>query len=170
MLERGGGSGTPLCARCGLDLADEAGVAGKAEDIIDPVAIAPGHQRLAGEAAVGPRAGMRVLGQRLRIRATMRATSSTAPAEAPMLARLSDGQKMPAAKNVQRQVPVAILIAMAEPVFLMPVQRVVGGVETKNHLPRAGAGAENARDGYWVCDDDGPESRLTIARRHCIEV
>ena len=36
----------------GLDLADQAGVAGEAEQVIDAVDLAPGHQRLAGKAAV----------------------------------------------------------------------------------------------------------------------
>ena len=44
---------------CGLDqvdvdLRDEPVVAGEAEDVVDPVVFAPGHQSLAAEARVGP--------------------------------------------------------------------------------------------------------------------
>ena len=41
---------------------------------------------------------------------------------------------MRAAEDVQRQIAVAIVIAVKEPPFLMPVQRVVGGVEVENDL------------------------------------
>jgi hypothetical protein len=41
---------------------------------------------------------------------------------------------MPAAKHIQRQVAVAIVIAVKEPAFLMAMQRVVGGVEVENDL------------------------------------
>src|SRR3954462_229899 len=36
---------------------DQARVAGQAEDEVDPSRLAPGHQRLTGEAAVGPEQG-----------------------------------------------------------------------------------------------------------------
>ena len=41
---------------------------------------------------------------------------------------------MPAAEHVERQVAVAIVVAVEEPPFLMAVQRVVGGVEVDDDL------------------------------------
>jgi hypothetical protein len=49
---------------------------------------------------------------------------------APQLRR----QQMPAAENIQRQVTITVVIAVKEPAFLMPVQRVVGGVEIEDDL------------------------------------
>src|SRR5512144_2939564 len=60
---------------------EEPAVASEAEDVIDPVRLAPRHQRLAGEAAVGARCAPAA--------AMIRATSSMAPADALMLDRRS---------------------------------------------------------------------------------
>ena len=43
---------------------------------------------------------------------------------------------MPAAKYVERQIAVVVVIAVEETVFLMSVQRVVGGVEIEGDLQR----------------------------------
>ena len=68
----------------------------------------------------------------------MRATSSTAPAEASMFGRPQLGrQQVPAAEHVQRQVAVAVVVAVEEPALLMAVQRIVGGVEVEDDLLRA---------------------------------
>lgn len=45
-------------------------------------------------------------------------------------------QQMPAAEHVQRQIAVAVVIAVEEAPLLMPVQRVVGGVEIEDDLLR----------------------------------
>ena len=78
---------------------------------------------------------MRVLGQRRRICATMRATSSTAPA-APSRVRAAQlgRQQVPATENVERQVAIAIVVSMEEPAFLVAVQRIVGGIEIEDDL------------------------------------
>ena len=65
----------------------------------------------------------------------MRATSSTAPAQASMFEGLSlAAEKMPAAKHIERQVAVTVVIAVEEPAFLMAVKRIVGGVEVEDDL------------------------------------
>jgi hypothetical protein len=43
-------------------------------------------------------------------------------------------QQTPAAKHIERQVVVAVVVAVKEPAFLMAVQRVVGGVEVEDDL------------------------------------
>ena len=80
---------------------------------------------------------MRTRGQRARMCATMRATSSTAPGRgvdvgAPQLGR----QQMPAAEHVERQIAVAVVIAVEEPPLLLAVQRIVGRIEIENDLLR----------------------------------
>ena len=108
------------------------GVAGETEDVVDPVRLAPAHQGLAGEAAVG---------------------AQEDPHPRPMLADLADDppdlldrtgtgvdvrppelgrEQVPAAEDVERQVAVAAIVAVEEPAFLMAVQRVVGSVEVEH--------------------------------------
>src|SRR5437667_12190585 len=41
---------------------------------------------------------------------------------------------MPAAEHIERQIAVVVVIAVEETLLLMPVQRVVGGVEAKGDL------------------------------------
>src|SRR5215216_6123833 len=77
---------------------------------------------------------MRAIGQLSRICATIRAISSTAPAAASMLAGRSLAASRWATEDVQRQIAVAIVIAVEEPPLLVPVQRVVGGVEINDNL------------------------------------
>ena len=43
---------------------------------------------------------------------------------------------MPAAEHVERQVAVAVIVAVEEPPLLLAVQRVVGGVEVEDDLLR----------------------------------
>src|SRR6202011_3691193 len=45
-------------------------------------------------------------------------------------------QKMSAAEHIERQIAVAVVVAVKEPAFLMAVQRVVGGVEIEHDLAR----------------------------------
>jgi len=63
-------------------------VGGKAEHIVDPVRLAPGHQGFAGEAGSARRT-IFTRGERARMWPTMRSVSSTAPALASMLECLS---------------------------------------------------------------------------------
>jgi hypothetical protein len=41
---------------------------------------------------------------------------------------------MPAAEHVERQIAVVVVIAVEETLFLMPVQRIVGGVPIEGDL------------------------------------
>ena len=88
------------------------------------------------------RSTMRTNGQRARICRTIRATSSTLPAPASMSERRSLArQQMPAAEHVKRQIAVAVVIAVEKAALLMPVQRIVGGVEIEDDLLAAAARA-----------------------------
>src|SRR5689334_16581979 len=43
---------------------------------------------------------------------------------------------MTATEDVQRQIAVTVIVAVEEPAFLVAVQRIVGGVEIEDDLPR----------------------------------
>jgi hypothetical protein len=43
---------------------------------------------------------------------------------------------VPTAEHVERQVTVIVIVAVEEPPFLMPMQRIVGGVEVEGDLWR----------------------------------
>ena len=78
---------------------------------------------------------MRVLGQRVRIwrddaRDLLDRPGASVDVRRPELGR----QQMPAAEHVERQVAVAVVVAVEEPAFLMAVQRIVGGVEVEHDL------------------------------------
>ena len=68
------------------------------------------------------------------------------------------GQQMPAAEDIERQIAVAVVIAMEEASFLLAMQRVVGGIEVQHDLlGRAGVGLQEQidkqpldRDGSWL--------------------
>jgi hypothetical protein len=62
----------------------------------------------------------------------IRPTSVTAPADVrtPQLGR----QQVPAAEDVQRQIAVAIIIAVKEAALLVAVQGIIGRVEVENDL------------------------------------
>ena len=73
-------------------------------------------------------------GQRARICATMRAISSLAPSAASLSAVLQlGGEQMPAAEDVERQVAIAVVVAVEVPALLLAVDRIVRGVQIDDH-------------------------------------
>ncbi len=83
------------------------------------------------------RSRMRTRGQRARIWPTMRVdlldrAGGGIDVGAPQLRR----QQMAAAEDVQRQIAVAVVVAVEEAAFLMAVQRIVGGIEVERDLRR----------------------------------
>jgi hypothetical protein len=54
---------------------------------------------------------------------------------------------VPAAEDVKRQVAVAVVVAVEKAAFLMAMQRIVGGIEIENDLPRrSGVGIDKQID------------------------
>jgi hypothetical protein len=96
-----------------------------------------GHQRLAGKAAVGaqqhPHAWPACPDLRDDAGHLLHRAGRGVDVRAPQLRR----QQVPAAEHVERQVTVAIVVAVEEPAFLMAVQRIVGGVEVEDDLLRS---------------------------------
>ena len=126
-----------------LDLLDQPRVAGQAEQVVDPVGLAPGHQRLPREAAVAaqhdphPRPAGADLADDARH--LLDGAGGGVDVGAPELGR----RQMPAAEHIERQVAVAVVVAVEEPPLLVAVQRIVGGVEVEHDLlRRLGVGVE----------------------------
>ena len=106
-----------------LDLCDEPPVAGESEDVFDAVFLAPAHQVVAAEAGVGPEhdAHAGPAGADLRDDALdlLDARRRGVDVGAPELG----GEQMPAAEDVQRQVAVAVVVAVEEAALLVAMQR-----------------------------------------------
>ena len=151
MKTRAGGAGGAAHGlgpgELGGDLGFKPGVAGMAEDVVDPVPLAPGHQRIAGEAAVGaqqnlhaPPAGADLADDALDL---LDRTGGSVDVRAPELGR----EQVPTAEHVERQIAPAVIIAVEEPPLLMPVQRIVGRIEVENYLRgRLAVGVEEQLD------------------------
>ena len=95
---------------------------------------APGHQRFAGEAGIGAQQDARARPARPDLcddpRDLLLRAGAAVDVRRPELGR----QQMPAAEHIERQIAVAIVVAVKEPAFLMAVQRVVGRVEVEDDL------------------------------------
>ena len=129
------------------DLADQPVVARQAEQVIDPVQLAPPHQRLAAETAIGPQQNPHPRPACAHPVDDARHLLDRTGAGVDVGAAQFGGQQVPAAEDVKRQVAVAIVIAVEEAPFLMPVQRVVGGVKIEDDLfRRARMGVEKEVD------------------------
>jgi len=111
-------------------------IAGQAEHVVHAVRLAPCHQWLAREAGI-----------------TAQQNACPGPAAADLCHDASDllhragrgvhvraaqlrHQQMSAAEDVERQVTVAIVVAVEELAFLIPMQWIVGGIEIKDDLFR----------------------------------
>ncbi len=145
--------GTPLRqarpfgrGQVGGDGADQALVAREAEHIGDAVRLAPSHQGVAGKARIGAQEDLhpRPPGPDLGYDAfdLVDRAGRRIDVRAPELGR----EQVPAAEHVQRQIAVAIppvgplarrrtgSVTVEEAAFLMPMPRVVGGIEVENDL------------------------------------
>ena len=103
---------------------------------VHAVLLAPRHQRLARKATVGSQqdARKRPAGADLPDdpRNLLDATRTGVDVGGAQLGR----QQVAAAEHVQRQIAVAVVIAVEEASLLVPVQRVVGGVQIEDDLLR----------------------------------
>ena len=120
----------------GLDLGVEARVLRQAEQEVDAVVLAPRHQRLAGKARIGAQQDAHLRPAPADLGDDPRHLLDAAGAGVDVGRAQLGGQQMPAAEHVERQIAVVVVIAVEETPFLMPVQRVVGGVEIEGDLRR----------------------------------
>ena len=120
----------------GGDRGGEAHIAGQAEQVIDPIELAPAHQPLAGKAGIGTQQDPYPGPAGAEWRDDTRHFLHRAGAGIDIRPAQFGGQQMTATEDVERQIAVAVVIAMKKAPLLMPVQRVVGGVQIKDDLPR----------------------------------
>jgi hypothetical protein len=113
---------------------DQAAVAREAKEVIDAVRLAPRHQFVAGKARIGAHQNADP------------GPAGTDPADdadhfipgaggridvrTPELGR----QQVPAAEHVQRQIAVAVVLAVEEAALLVAVQGIIRGIEVENDL------------------------------------
>ena len=118
----------------GTDMLDQARIPCEPEDIVDPVRLAPGHQPLAGEAGVCAQHDRHLRPALADARDNARHLVCRAgvgvDVRSPQLRR----QQLVATEGVERQIAVAVVVAVEEAAFLMAVQRVVGGVQIEDQL------------------------------------
>ena len=118
--------------RC--DPGNEPLVAGEPEHVLHAVALAPGHQVVAAEAAVGADddGGLRP------------AFADVADNPGDLVRRTVGGivrrgselgrEQVPATKDVQRQIAVAVVVAVKMPAFLFAVERIVGRIQVDDDV------------------------------------
>jgi hypothetical protein len=128
-LRRGGGE-------VFSDRADQALVAGEPEQVVDTVGLAPCHEGFPSEARVGAQqdphpwpAHPDLVDDPLDLGHGARRRVDVGAAE---LGR----EQVPTAKHIQRQVAVAVIVAVEEAAFLVAMQRVIGSVEIEDDLAR----------------------------------
>ena len=74
-------------------------------------------------------------------------------------------QQVPAAEDVKWQIAIAIVIAVEEPTLLMPMQRVVGGIQVEDDLPRRARVGLNKQIDHQSFDRLRVVPDLVIGRR-----
>jgi hypothetical protein len=118
----------------GFELADQARVAGEAEDIVDPVRLAPGHKLLAGEARVRAQQDPDPRPRRADPIDDAGHLGHGAGRGVDVRGPQHRREQMPTAEHVQRQIAVAAVVAVKEPALLLTMQGVVRGIEVEDDL------------------------------------
>ena len=106
-------------------------IAGQAENVVNAVGLAPGHQLLAAEAEIRPKPDIDIGPAFPDLRDEKGDLLLGAGRGVDVCGPKLRQQQMPAAKNIKRQIAVAFVIAVKEPAFLVPVDRVVGRIEVR---------------------------------------
>ena len=111
-------------------------IAGKAEDVVDAVSLAPRHQLLAAEAGIRPKPDVDVGPALPDLRDDkgdlLLGASRGVDVRGPQFRQ----KQLPAAENIKRQIAVAFVIAVEEPAFLIAMDGVVGRVEIEDDALR----------------------------------
>ena len=104
------------------------------EQEVDAVGLAPGHQLVARKAGVGAQQDARARPARADVRDDARHLLDRAGRRVDVGAPQLGHQQMAAAEHVERQIAVAIVIAVEEPPLLLAVQRIVRRIEIEDDL------------------------------------
>lgn len=146
-------------------MADQPNIAGQAEQVVDGVGFAPGHQLLTGEAGIGAQHDAD-LGPTLTQLAhdaldLLNRAGGRVDVGGPQLG----AQKVIAAEDVERQVAVVAVVAVEEPPLLVAVQGIVRGIQIQHDLfGRSGVRAHEQLDEQRL-DRHRIVADLVIARR-----
>src|SRR5690606_31562351 len=116
------------------DLLGQAGVPGEAKEKVDPVGLAPSHQRLAGETGIaaqqnaGPRPARADLSDEARdfLDRTRRRVLVGTPEQG--------SQQVAATVDVERQIAVAVVVGVEETSLLSAVERDVSSIQVQDDL------------------------------------
>ncbi len=127
----------PQPVKLGLDLGDEPIVARQPEQKVHAVRLAPSHQLLAREAAVGAHQNAHKRPTAANVGDDARDLLHRSPRGVDVGAPQLGGQQMAPAEHVERQVAVAVVIAMEEPPLLLAMHGIVGRIEIKDDLASA---------------------------------
>ncbi len=125
----------------------EPGVAGQAEDVFDTIGLAPSHEFFTAEAGIGPKPDFNLRPALPDLRHHPGDLVLGAGRGVDVRGPQFRQKQLPAAKNIKRQVAVALVIAMEEAAFLIAVDRIVRGVEIEDDaLGRRGLAFEKEAD------------------------
>ena len=153
------------CASSACDLGDQPLVLLQAEQEVHAVRLAPSHQLLARKARCRRATGCApaASGADLRDdpRHLLHRTRRRVDVGAPQLGH----QQMTAAEHVERQIAVAVVIAVEEPPLLLAVQRIVGRIEIEDDLLGRASCASRNRSTNRPLDRHRIVADLVIARR-----
>ena len=114
------------------DRVDQALVAGEPEQVVDAFGFAPPHELVAGKAGIGPQQNLDPGPARSDLADDPLDFGQGAGRCVDIRAAKLGRQQVPAAEHVQRQIAVAVIVAVEEAALLVAVQRIVGGVEIED--------------------------------------
>ena len=109
-------------------------IARQAEDVIDMVCFAPAHQFFAAEAGVGAQHDLHFGPALAQLRHDAAHFFDRARSRILVGRPQPRAQQLVAGEDVQRQIAVAVVVAMEEALRLMAVERDVGGVQVQHDL------------------------------------
>src|SRR5690625_4523509 len=141
------------------DLPGQAGVAGQAKEELDLIGLAPGHQLLAGEAGIAAQQNAGARPARADLVGEARNLLDCTGRRILVGTAELGSQQVAATVDVERQIAVAVVIAVEKAPLLLPVQRDVGRIQVQDDLRRGLAPGfqeeldKEALDRFRVVDD-----------------
>ena len=132
----------------GFELGDQAPIAREAEDIVDAIHLAPGHQLVPSKARIGTQQDLDPRPGRAEPLDDAGHLSHGAGRGVDVRGPQQGGKQVPTAEDVQGQITVATIVAVEEPPLLLSVQGVVGGIQVEDDL-RPLLGFEEQIDEHW---------------------
>ena len=120
----------------GFELGDQAPIAREAEDIVDAIHLAPGHQLVPSKARIGTQQDLDPRPGRAEPLDDAGHLSHGAGRGVDVRGPQQGGKQVPTAEDVQGQITVATIVAVEEPPLLLSVQGVVGGIQVEDDLLR----------------------------------